>query len=206
MGCVYTYIPEEGAPFSCWWTKLNDRPEEHVIPLASETNDLKKTTRSHMKRNRGTPPPPLITDRQLFIFLLLKISCFFLGCCEFFLFLVQDLKLLFLGMRHVGQMNRPVMWKRRSSPVRDCVSCFTRASPDEEKVLGKFVHFLCRLVAAWIVARVEVEWFEGRNGRITRICCNTNRHNRRRRRRSFSTDWAVAPSSEEGEKEKKTSL
>jgi hypothetical protein len=39
-------------------------------------------------------------------------------------------------------------------------------------VLGKFVHFLCvSFVAGWIVGRVEVEWFEGRNGRITRICC-----------------------------------
>lgn len=141
--CISIYLRREPAPFSCWWTKLNDRPEEHVIPLASETNDLKKTTRSHMKK-RNSPPP---NNRSSIIYFP---SAENLVC---FLFFWWKLETFFWGMRHVGQTNRPVWKGDRRQCVTACLILPERHQKKKKKKNKKcwassFTSCVCRLSPA----------------------------------------------------------
>lgn len=111
------------SPVVYWWTKLNDRPEEHVIPLSSETNDLKKTTRSHMKRNSGTAPP---NNRS---------SIIYFPSAENFVFVFfssgRDFKPF--GNETCRPNESACVKRRSSSSVRDCASYFPKRRQQKEK-------------------------------------------------------------------------
>lgn len=157
----------------------------------------KDDTRSHVQRistKKKKEPPSISLSLSLLTFSKFIVNYLFLSdwknknnkfsCVGFRLSF-----LTFFGggeMRHVGQTNRSECVKRRSSSVRDCVSYFQTVTRKKNvrKVLAErrrslFTFFLvfsvCRRLRIFVAQDVEVEWFQGRYGRITRICCNTKK-------------------------------
>ena len=155
----------------------------HTFPCSKNFNHKEEGTPLYL--SLSFPLNILEIDRQLLISLRLEKQKQQISCVGFRLSFLT----FFWGgeMRHVGQKNRLVCekaivisaWLRVLFPNRH-----QKEERNVRKVLAEkkrnsftfFVFSVCRRLRIFVAQDVEVEWFQGRYGRITRICCNTKKN------------------------------